>query len=452
MILFVMIAFGYGQLAKAEDLLEPAEPPHLLADVTAGTVLSAEKPHVRWAPASLTKMMTAYTAFRALELQHLKLNSPIRISEYALSQPPSKMGYPVGTVLTLETAIKIIMVKSANDLSVAIAEGVAGSEEQFVALMNSHARRLGMRDTQFRNPHGLHDPDQYTSAWDMLTLTKAVTSEFPQYASYFNINRLRVAGRVLRNHNALLRLFEGTSGMKTGYVCASGFNVVVRTERKNRKLVAVVFGGRSGLARNVKTARLLTEGFSGAFKEVAIPFEKFSNGDGVSNIPEDITRQTCPRKYAARGKPGIRPAEAPVSDDFDAIDTQILIDQETAKKEQTAEKEPSSVTLVPTKRPEYVASKTVVSAKASASVSIAADASGEESKVEEQKEPALSLRELAQIYLVPHQDLRPAISLKLGGATGPNPFRIKHTNGGPYKAPIPVPEKRPALDLATTEE
>ena len=442
--------FAWQFPARADDLFVPPERPHLLVDLTADEVLSSEKPHVRWAPASLTKMMTAYTAFRALELQHLKLNSPVRISEYALSQPPSKMGYPVGTILTLETALKIIMVKSANDISVAIAEGVAGSEEQFVSLMNSHARRLGMSDSRFTNPHGLHDPDQFTSAWDMLTLTRALMDEFPQHASFFNIPAIRVAGRRLRNHNALLRQFEGTNGMKTGYVCASGFNVVVTTTRNARQLVAIVFGGRSGLARNVKTARLLTEGFTGLYKATSVPIAAFDRGESVSNIPQDITRRVCPGKYAARAFPQDRPHDAPKSGDFDPIDTQLPpIRKKPDANEEDAPALNAISTFMPTKRPQYDPPNQVI-AVAQSSVKVAPQKEAAEDTVPEDKPP--TLRELAQLYLVPHDSLRSEEFLKLGGGIGPNPFGIKHTDGGPYKAPIPVPEKRPGLDLAEAEE
>ena len=251
--------------AWAKDLSPPPQRPHLLVDISNGKVLSGELETARWAPASLTKMMTAYTVFRALELQHLEMNSPVRISEHALSQPPTKMGFPIGTILTIETALKIILVKSANDVSVALAESVGGSEDNFVQLMNSHARRLGMTDSQFTNPHGLHDGMQFTSAYDMARLTIGLTKEFPQYADFFDIPAVRVGRRRLRNHNALVRLFEGTTGMKTGYVCASGYNVVVRTTRNDRTLVAVIMGAKGGLSRNVDAAMLLTDGFAGKF-------------------------------------------------------------------------------------------------------------------------------------------------------------------------------------------
>lgn len=428
---------------QADDLREPPKRPHLVVDFTSGEVLSHELAFARWAPASLTKMMTAYTVFKALELQSISLNSPVRISEYAISQPPSKMGFPVGTILNIETALKIIMVKSANDISVALAEATWGSEEQFVTLMNAHARRLGMIDSQFTNPHGLHDALQYTSARDMALLTRQLTNEFPQHAGFFDIPAIRFGNRRLRNHNALVRLFEGTNGMKTGYVCASGFNVAVRTERDERMLVAIVFGEKTSLKRNIKVARLLQEGFDGKV-EGAESFDVFKDRSFNSKQPYDITKDVCPRKYAADGSPKVRPPDAPSPQDFDGIDTRIIVPEGGFPL--------ASLDLIvppaPTKRP------TVKNNAISASVVVA-----KEPKLEEQQgakhseqDTQLSIKELAQKYLQPVENLREDVRIQLGGGTGPNPHGIKHTQGGNYKAPIPVPIKRPALDSVSPSE
>lgn len=454
MLKFLLVVASVLALCKpglTADLKPPPSRPHIVVDLSANRVLSAEMETVRWAPASLTKMMTAYTVFRALKLQHLAVNSPVRISEYALSQPPSKMGFPIGTILTVDAALKIIMVKSANDVSVALAESVGGSEEAFVSLMNAHARRLGMVDSHFINPHGLHDPDQYTSAYDMARLSAALIDEFPQYKSYFDIPAIRVGKRRLRNHNALVRLFEGTAGLKTGYVCASGFNVAVHTVREGRSLLAVVFGGKSGLARNVKTAKLLSDGFSDASEGIA-PFVAKGTAKGFDQ-PVDITREICPRKYAATAKPDTRPPEAPSAQDFDGIDTQVLIARENASPTL------GSNIAVPEPRPEHTPVKLVeaaaseVTANASESVSVSGDNDAPEDAAEDVPEDRPpSIRELAAIYLKPVQKLRKDVRVSLGGGTGPNPFGIRHTDGGPYRAPIPVPELRPALDLEKSEE
>ena len=442
-ILALMVILTFISSAQADDLREPPKRPHLLVDITSGEVLSHELAFARWAPASLTKMMTAYTVFKALQLQSVSLNSPVRISEYAISQPPSKMGFPVGTILNIEAALKIIMVKSANDISVALAEATWGSEEQFVALMNAHARRLGMIDSKFSNPHGLHDPEQYTSARDMTLLTMQLTKEFPQYADFFNIPAIRFGNRRLRNHNALVRLFEGTNGMKTGYVCASGFNVAVRTKRDNRTLVAIVFGEKTSLARNIKTARLLQDGFDKKHESVE-GFGEFKDRSFNSKQPYDITKDVCPRKYAADGSPKVRPPDAPSPQDFDGIDTQIIVPEEGFAVASLDEIIPPT----PTKRPDVQNGAIRVSAKEKPEESEDLQQGAEKAD----EEQSLSLRELSEIYLKPVSDLREDVRIQLGGGTGPNPNGIKHTQGGNYEPPIPVPIKRPALDSESPSE
>lgn len=440
----VLLAVVMPNRAEA-DLPDLPTPPYLVFDATSGTVHSRHREFDRWAPASLTKMMTAYTAFKALRLQHLAMNSPVRVSENAIAQPPSKMGFPIGTVMTIETAIKIIMVKSANDIAVALAEAVAGDEQAFIKLMNAHARRLGMTDTNFTNPHGLHDPDQYTTARDMGILTLALTEEFPEHAEFFDIPAIRITGRRLRNHNALLRLFEGTDGMKTGYVCASGYNVAVRTKRKNSLMVAVVFGGRSGLERNIRAAQILTQAFKSETPANLVLFDELTKPTGTSNEPYDITRVTCPRKYASQSVPRNRPEDAPSAQDFDGIDTIVI----EARLER--EKNPLANIPLPKPRPHDLVQATAeINVDENTAVRAVATDIGATNEPDADK--PRSLKELSKIYLVPHGNLRKDVRLALAGGTGPNPFGIRHTNGGVYKAPIPVPQKRPALDLVDAQE
>ena len=304
---WVSVLLAVSMLGAKANAIDEEIAPQILIDLDRREVLAHENAFRRWPPASLTKMMTAYVVFRAIKLQQVALNSPVRISNEALAEPPSKMGFPVGTVLTIDNALKIIMVKSANDISVAIAEAISGNEYKFVQLMNAHARRLGMHDTNFVNPNGLPEEGQYTTARDFAVLTFALTHEFPEFRSYFNIPAIRIGNRRLRNHNALLERFDGTTGMKTGYVCASGSNVVVRTERDGRRLAAVILGGRSGLVRNVRAAKLLQEGFDGLYDEIAVPFKSFRSLDPVDPERADITRVICPKKYAGMRKQKSKP-------------------------------------------------------------------------------------------------------------------------------------------------
>ena len=432
----------------AQDLKDLPKRPHVVLDAVSGKVLSHELAFARWAPASLTKMMTAYTVFRTLELQSISMNSPVRISEEAISQPPSKMGFPVGTILNIETALKIIMVKSANDISVALAEATSGSEAQFVALMNAHARRLGMIDSQFTNPHGLHDEQQYTSARDMALLTLQITKEFPQYAEFFNIPAIQFGRKRLRNHNALVRLFDGTNGMKTGYVCASGYNVAVRTTRDDQTLIAIVLGESSSFKRNIKAAKLLKTGFEDN-QSNKVGFEEFRDRSFNSKQPYDITKDVCPRKYAALGRPEVRPPDAPSPQDFDGIDTQIIVPEGGFPVASLERINPPA----PTRRP--LIENNTITARINSVHENAATLTYEPSEKKANKAievSALSAKEQSEIYFQPVENLRDDVRIQLGGGNGPNPFGIKHTQGDVYQPPIPVPIKRPALDSESPSE
>ncbi|MFC3132471.1 D-alanyl-D-alanine carboxypeptidase family protein [Microbaculum marinum] len=235
--------------------------PALVFDTRTGEVLHSYGAFTPWHPASLTKLMTAYVSFQAIRQGSVSLQTPVRISANALAQPPSKMGFAVGTEISLEYALRILMVKSANDIAVAVAETVGGSEPAFISMMNNTARRLGMTDTYYVNPHGLHDPQQRTTARDLAFLTRALIRDFPQYQGFFELASIQVGQSVLRNHNKLIGRFRGADGMKTGYVCASGFNIVATATRGGRRLAAVVMGGMSGAKRDEVTEQLLEAAF-----------------------------------------------------------------------------------------------------------------------------------------------------------------------------------------------
>jgi D-alanyl-D-alanine carboxypeptidase len=253
------ISFVAGALAASAA---SAATPALVMDVESGKVLYAERATDPWYPASITKLMTAYVALSAVREGRLSLNSPLTVSEFAHSMPPSKMGFPPGIEITLDNALKIIMVKSANDISVAIAEGVGGSVEGFADMMNAAAQRLGMRESRFVNPHGLPDERQQTSARDMAVLGRALIREFPQHAGYFQIGAIKFGRRVMNNHNGLMGRYPGADGMKTGFICASGFNVVASATRNGRRLITVVMGSTSAAERTIKAAALFDHGFN----------------------------------------------------------------------------------------------------------------------------------------------------------------------------------------------
>lgn len=241
-----------------------AAPKTIVIDMQSGNVLSANEAHHRWYPASLTKLMTAYIAFRDVAAGNVTMLSPVRVSRNALSKPPSKMGYPVDSRMTLENALKMVIVKSANDIAVAVGESLYGSEEAFVAQMNIEAVRLGMVGTRFANPHGLFAREQYSTPRDFAILARAIRQEFPQYSKWYSYNSIRAGENNLFGYNLLLGRFAGADGMKTGYVCASGYNMVATATRAGRTLIAVVMGAQSAEARAVLAADLLEGGFQTA--------------------------------------------------------------------------------------------------------------------------------------------------------------------------------------------
>ena len=266
--------------------------PSLVVDLDRGRVLSQEDAFQRWYPASLTKLLTAYVAFRAAAAGEVTLTSPVRITRNAAKEPPSKMGYPVGSVLTLDSALKIIMVKSANDVATAIGESIAGSQKGFAARMNAESRRLGMTGSHWVNAHGLHNDGQYTTAHDLAVLAAAIRRDFPQYASYFKLEGIVDGSSKMPTHNDLIGRFEGADGMKTGYTCPSGFNLVASATRDGRTLLAVVIGERSSEERAVKAADLLAAGFGKSAAGAPTLASMTPVGEGLDK-PTNMRNRIC---------------------------------------------------------------------------------------------------------------------------------------------------------------
>jgi D-alanyl-D-alanine carboxypeptidase len=233
----------------------------LLVEVDSGKVLHAENATIPWYPASVTKLMTAYVTLRAIKEGRVSFDTLLPFSANAVAQAPTKMGFAVGTTVTIDNALKMLMVKSANDIAVVLAEGVGGSIEKFSDLMNSHAQRLGMTQSHFVNPNGLPADEQITSARDMAILARTILREFPEYDFYWKLPGIRFGKTVMRNHNNLMGRYPGVDGMKTGFICASGFNVVATATHDGKRLIAVVFGSPSPAVRAVKAAQLFERGF-----------------------------------------------------------------------------------------------------------------------------------------------------------------------------------------------
>ena len=257
----MILGFAAGTLALATAEHARAEA-QLLIEASTGKVLHAENATYPWYPASVTKLMTAYTTLRAVKDGKTSLNTLLTVSRNAAAQQPTKMGFKVGTTVTVDNALKMLMVKSANDVAVMIAEGVGGSIAGFADLMNANARRLGMSQSNFVNPNGLPAENHISSARDLGILARALIREFPEYDSYWHISSIRYGNRVMRNYNSLIDRYPGADGMKTGFICASGYNVVASATRNGRRLIAVILGSWSGAVRAQKAAQLLERGFN----------------------------------------------------------------------------------------------------------------------------------------------------------------------------------------------
>jgi D-alanyl-D-alanine carboxypeptidase len=277
----------------------------ILVDVTTGKVLAQDHAFQRSYPASVTKLMTSYIAFRAVKAGKLTQYSPVIISPRAAKQPPSKMGYKPGNKLTLDNALKIMLVKSANDIAVAVGETVGGAN--YPDLMNAEAKRLGMTGSHFVNANGLHDNNHYTTARDMAILSVALRTEFPEFAFYFNVEAIQYGKTVEPNYNLLLGRYAGADGMKTGFVCASGYNMVASATRAGHTLVAVVFGELTQEDRADRAAMLLSKGF--AAPDSGMDTLATLKPSGEETLPAVNMRDIACKKGAAESHWGGRDVE-----------------------------------------------------------------------------------------------------------------------------------------------
>lgn len=246
------------------DVLEvPAAPPPstkhaaLVVDAGSGRTLLQESAYAPRRPASLTKMMTLYLLFEALESGRVTLSTRIPVSAEAASRPPTRIGFKRGQDIDVDTAIKALVVKSANDVATAVAEYLGGSEASFAATMTAKARQIGMTGTVFRNASGLPDPGQWTTARDMAVLGMALMRRFPDRFHYFSLRDFSYGNRLIRGHNKLLQIVDGVDGIKTGYIRDSGFNVVTSFRKNGRRLIVVVMGGDTARSRDAEVAGLI---------------------------------------------------------------------------------------------------------------------------------------------------------------------------------------------------
>lgn len=240
---------------------DPTRDAELVVD-GAGTVLYARNDAVERHPASLTKMMTLYVMFERLRSGKLKLATPLFVSRNAAVQPKAKLYLRPGTTITVENAIEAIVVLSANDVAVTVAENIGGTEAHFTELMNADAQILGMRHTFYHNASGLPDSLQLTTAGDLAILAHHLVYDFPEYFHYFRLPSFSYNAHTIETHDALLQSYEGADGMKTGYTDQSGYNLVTTADRGGVRLIGVVMGGLSAERRNREMEKLLDAGFA----------------------------------------------------------------------------------------------------------------------------------------------------------------------------------------------
>ncbi len=247
---------GHRHKSQSSESYQPSYS-SIVVDINSGEVMQATNADAPRHPASLTKIMTLYMLFERLEQGKIKPQTELPVSAHAAVQAPSKLGLKPGETIRVETAIRAIVTKSANDVAVIVAEALGGDEPNFAKLMTAKARALGMAQTTYRNASGLPDEEQITTARDQALLGRAIQDRFPSYYHYFATRTFDYRGKSIRNHNHLLGVVDGVDGIKTGYIRNSGFNIVTSVRRANRHLVAVVFGGRSADARDARVRSLI---------------------------------------------------------------------------------------------------------------------------------------------------------------------------------------------------
>jgi D-alanyl-D-alanine carboxypeptidase len=263
-LLSVLVLVIFAAALPAEATKRNSRFSAITVDARTGAVLFSDNPDAQRYPASLTKMMTLYITFQELKAGRIKLSTPLRVSARASRMAPSKMGLRPGTTITVEQAIKSLIIKSANDVAAVVGENLGGSENNFAVRMTSTARDIGMSRTVYRNASGLPNPGQVTTARDQATLSLRIMRDFPQFYPYFRLQGFNFNGRTIRTHNRLVGRFPGTDGLKTGYIGASGYNLATSTRRGDKRLVGVVLGSSSAGRRNTYMMQMLTQQFAKA--------------------------------------------------------------------------------------------------------------------------------------------------------------------------------------------
>ncbi len=326
---FSLLILFFGAITLAQPGVAKAPFSAISVDARTGKILSSVDPDGRRHPASLTKMMTLYLVFEDLESGKIKLTSPVFMSVRAARMQPSKLGVKPGKSVTVELAIKALVVKSANDVAAAVAETLGGTEAAFAERMTRTARSLGMARTVFRNASGLPNPAQVTTARDMATLGLRLQRDFPQYYPYFRTMAFTYGGRSTATHNRLLGKYAGTDGIKTGYIAASGFNLTTSAKRGDKRIVGVVLGGASGASRNAYMKKMLDKAFpkctdgktiaalagssTGAIDPLAAAMAAAAESSTSGEHPAEVSLASADKSGTAEKKPEPKIIEATIA-------------------------------------------------------------------------------------------------------------------------------------------
>ncbi|MFZ1109451.1 MAG: D-alanyl-D-alanine carboxypeptidase [Rhodomicrobium sp.] len=305
LLLMPMNAEAHRRHRYREEYSPPASA--MAVDVYTGRILYAKNANEPRFPASLTKVMTLYLLFDALRDGKLTMQSKLRVSEHAADQSPTKLGLSPGDTITVADAIGAIVTKSANDMAVTVAEALAGSEEEFARKMTQKARTIGMLNTTFRNASGLPNPDQKTTAQDLIVLGKNILADHPERSKVFSTKYFQYDGEIYRNHNTMLFSYEGMEGMKTGFTTASGFNLLATARRGDKRLLAVVLGGSSSGARNAAMRNILDASWGKAMTQMAARKTGVFAAAAKPKAAEPLQAKPKPEvkvEVASSGKPG----------------------------------------------------------------------------------------------------------------------------------------------------
>jgi D-alanyl-D-alanine carboxypeptidase len=282
-------------LLWARPVAAAADYAAIVIDADSGAVLESVAATALWYPASLTKVMTVYLAFQEIEAGRLALDEALTVSMHAAAQPATELGLGAGQKITVKDTILAIILQSANDAAVALAERIGGSEEAFAARMTAQAKELGMSRTVFRNASGLPDPEQVTTARDMAVLAKALLQNYPQYYHFFSTTSFTFDGQTFGTINGILSRYAGADGIKTGFTCGSGYNLVASATRDGRRLIGVLLGSHTNFERHSEMGRLLDVGFAADLQALdgKMLLADLGDGDADDAPPTQLSATEC---------------------------------------------------------------------------------------------------------------------------------------------------------------